>query len=648
MEPAAAMGIIPHMKPALYRAAATGTVEDYHAALRQMRAEGSEDCQVAPNGNTVLHVAVLHGNKHFVEKILQDQRAHASASSMLYSLNNKKETVLHCAAEKGDADIVSVLINAIKVYDEELESGVTVKEMIRMTDDVMDMALHKAARMGHLGVVKLLIQEDNEFGYPTNDAGETPIYLVAESHFLYCLKEIIEKCQNLTYVGPLGRNALHAAILSPSGSAWEIMMQILLTLDAHLVLPGSAALSLWEKLMQIFRLHMGKAGCIQLLLEKEISLCEKSDSLGWTPLHYAVKFGDDEIVRKILEKKSSAGYIRAGIDDDDWTTIFHIATRHGNIKTMKCISNSLPDCWMMINCKSQNVLHEAILSRRRNMIKYILKYPQIDNLIDQKDNDGNTPLHLLVVFGWRSLSFNYMLTRLKRKHLVFNKRHQTPLDVASQGEVYSFVKHVYGGIPQRSGRRSGPRADLLQNQETSSEDTDDNDIDKTINRYLRISKTMTIVATLILTISFAAGFTVPGGYDSDKGYPILLRKTAFGYFVIADTAAFTSSVSAIFIYMIMVVLNSLGAIRETKIAMTLCALNIALTFCALTAVIAAFLSGMYTILAPFNSLAVGTTFLSSYLFLSVVFMYFKIKNYPFPIYSFLYLIYFLVSSIPTY
>nr|GLL38115.1 protein ACCELERATED CELL DEATH 6-like [Ipomoea trifida] len=241
-----------------------------------------------------------------------------------------------------------------------------------------------------------------------------------------------------------------------------------------------------------------------------------------------------------------------------------------------------------------------------------------------------------------------MLTRLKRKHLVFNKRHQTPLDVASQGEVYSPVKHVYGGIPQRSGRRSGPRADLLQNQETTSEDTDDNDIDKTINRYLRISKTMTIVATLILTISFAAGFTVPGGYDSDKGYPILLRKSAFGYFVIADTAAFTSSVSAIFIYMIMVVLNSLGAIRETKIAMTLCALNIALTFCALTAVIAAFLSGMYTILAPFNSLAFGTTFLSSYLFLSVVFMYFKIKNYPFPIYSFLYLIYFLVSSIPTY
>nr|GMD25398.1 protein ACCELERATED CELL DEATH 6-like [Ipomoea batatas] len=185
---------------------------------------------------------------------------------------------------------------------------------------------------------------------------------------------------------------------------------------------------------------------------------------------------------------------------------------------------------------------------------------------------------------------------------------------------------MQGGIPQRSGRRSGPRADLLQNQETSTKHTDDNNIDKEINWSLRISKTMTIVATLILTLSFAAGFTVPGGYDSEKGYPILLRNAAFGFFVTADTAAFISSVSAIFIYMIMAVLSLWDSIREDSILMTLCVMNIAMTFGALIAVVAAFLSGLYAILAPFSFLAFGTIFMSIFIFLLVVFSYFNTKN----------------------
>ncbi|XP_019183745.1 PREDICTED: protein ACCELERATED CELL DEATH 6-like [Ipomoea nil] len=349
-----------------------------------------------------------------------------------------------------------------------------------------------------------------------------------------------------------------------------------------------------------------------------------TDSLGWTPLHYAVKFGDDEIVRKILEKKRSAAYIRAG-KEDDWTTIFHIATKHGNIKMMKCILYSLPDCWTMVNCKSQNVFHEVILSGRRNIVNYILEYPQIDNLADQKDEDGNTPQHLIAMSSsWTIYNYNYFSARLKRKHLVFNKQHQTPLDVrhvASQSKVYSALKHVSGGIPQRSGKRSGPRADLLQNQE----DTDKN-IDKENNRYLRISKTMTIVATLILTISFGAGITIPGGYIENKGYPILLGNTAFGNFVRADTVAFVTSVLAIFIYMIMVVLTLWASIRDDSIVRTLCGFNIAMTFVAIIAVVAAFLGALYAILPHFNSLIVWIAFFSGHLFAFLVAMYLVMKK----------------------
>ncbi|XP_031102024.1 protein ACCELERATED CELL DEATH 6-like [Ipomoea triloba] len=587
MEPA--MGI-PHMKPALYRAAAAGTLEDYHEALRQMTAEGAEDCQVAPNGNTVLHVAVLHGNKHFVEEILEEQMAHAAASwSMLFARNNKNETVLHCAAEKGYADIVSVLIKAIKEY-EDAESGVGVKEMIQMTDDVMDTALHKAVRMGHLEVVKLLIEEDNEFLYPPNDAGETPIYLAAESHSFYCLEKILETCTNPTYGGPWGRNALHVAILSPGipTTSWEMLMRSLKSVL------GKSLKSI------LLGHHAAKAECIQLLLEKKISLCEMIDEFGWTPLHYAVQLRDDKTVGMILEKKSSAAYIRAG-KGDDWTTIFHIAARHGNIKTMKYISNRFPNCWTMINCKSQNVLHEAILSGRVNMIKYILKDLQMDNLVDQKDRDGNTPLHLLSFSSWSHVDYNHIVTRLKRKHFVFNKRHQTPHDLFNQ-PINAF-KYISGGIPQRSGRRSGPRVDLAENQETASREDTDN-VEGEINRMLRMSKTMTIIATLILTITFAAGFTVPGGYDSNSGSkqagkPILFENTAFMVFVYSDSIAFVCSILSILIYIRMVSEASSSSKKYTTIA-SLYHLEAIMIVNTTVGVVVAFISGMYATLSLAN------------------------------------------------
>ncbi|XP_031262159.1 uncharacterized protein LOC116120346 [Pistacia vera] len=54
----------------------------------------------------------------------------------------------------------------------------------------------------------------------------------------------------------------------------------------------------------------------------------------------------------------------------------------------------------------------------------------------------------------------------------------------------------------------------------------------------------TIVAALIITVVFAAVFTVPGGNDSAKGTPIFLRKPSFIVFVISDAfALFTSTAS---------------------------------------------------------------------------------------------------------
>ncbi|KAI6704703.1 hypothetical protein NL676_007665 [Syzygium grande] len=63
------------------------------------------------------------------------------------------------------------------------------------------------------------------------------------------------------------------------------------------------------------------------------------------------------------------------------------------------------------------------------------------------------------------------------------------------------------------------------------------------------SSSCSLVATLIITVAFAAIFTVPGGNDSNTGIPIFQKNGAFMVFAIADALALFSSVSATLMFL---------------------------------------------------------------------------------------------------
>ncbi|XP_049388108.1 ankyrin repeat-containing protein At5g02620-like [Solanum stenotomum] len=552
------------MDPNVYNAAKRGSIEDGDFSLVDyLKREEENGYQVTPKGNTILHVAALFGQRGFVGEVLKITPA------LLCYKNKKNETVLHIAANVGQSEVVSELLN--------IEGKET---LVRMTDDIGDTALHKAVRSGHIDIVRMLVKLllDPEHDFPANKAGETPLYLAAESGFHDALIEILNVCKEPTYVaGPSNRTPLHAAVIQEHTECARSLWQ-------------------WNK-----------------------PLCEESDKWGWNSLHYAVKQGLTEIVSDMLGWKKSLAYLPAG-SENDWTTAFNIAASEGDLLMINELLNHCPDCWDMLNSNGQNALHVALLNGHEMFVHAFLGSGICDSLVDEADNEGNTPLHLLAASGNRVPQM--ILDHPSAKKMTFNKQNQTPLDIALSRTWTIKKEKLVGDLCSINGRLGQRDFKVKRKTETignirqirKEDDQDKAKRDKIeIEKFMKAAQIQVVVATLLMTVTFAAGFTLPGGlYNDDspnKGMAILLRKTAFRAFVISDVLAFSFSAGAIFIYFFMADCDVDGE-EECKrdwfkVLRSYYYIAGILQLLAMGAVVIAFVTGMYATLA--NSLALAVS-----------------------------------------
>ncbi|KAF3653405.1 putative ankyrin repeat-containing protein-like isoform X1 [Capsicum annuum] len=149
------------MDPTLYNAAVEGNISGGDFSLAEyLKRDEENPYQVAPTGNTILHVAAHYGHCHFVAEVLKISPA------LLCHRNKKNETALHVAANEGHIEVVHSLLSMDEHYKETL---------MRMTDENGEIALHKAVRSRHQDEARLLAKEYPEFEFPSNKAQETPL-----------------------------------------------------------------------------------------------------------------------------------------------------------------------------------------------------------------------------------------------------------------------------------------------------------------------------------------------------------------------------------------------------------------------------------------------------------------------------------------
>ncbi|KAK9950352.1 hypothetical protein M0R45_005846 [Rubus argutus] len=171
------------------------------------------------------------------------------------------------------------------------------------------------------------------------------------------------------------------------------------------------------------------------LLEKaHDSLTKATDNQGWTPLHFAALIGNTPIVIQLLDCDKSVAYLR---DKNDKKTALHIAASKGHKRVMKELISRCPDCCELVDRKGRNILHYVVENKRFGLEYIIQEHPWLSNiLLNGKDNDGNTPLHLLAV----SLSIpSHLLLDDRVDFMALNNKKQNTSDIILADDTFSMM-----------------------------------------------------------------------------------------------------------------------------------------------------------------------------------------------------------------
>nr|CAN64529.1 hypothetical protein VITISV_042011 [Vitis vinifera] len=273
-----------------------------------------------------------------------------------------------------------------------------------------------------------------------------------------------------------------------------------------------------------------------------MELVDQIDKHGRTPLHYAASIGYLKGVQTLLGQSNFGLYLR----DDEGFLPIHVASMRGYVDVIKELLQVSFDSIELLSKHGENILHVAAKYGKDNVVNFVLRKKGLENLINEKDKGGNTPLHLATMHAHPKV-VNY-LTWDKRVdvNLVNNMKARLLSTLLYQWSIQlHFTSNIFISTTQRliwtalksTGARPAGNSKVPP-KPPKSPNTDE---------YKDRVNTLLLVSTLVATVTFAAGFTMPGGYNSSDpsaGMAIFLMRNMFHMFVICNTISMYTSILA--------------------------------------------------------------------------------------------------------
>ncbi|KAJ9672022.1 hypothetical protein PVL29_025598 [Vitis rotundifolia] len=514
------------------------------------------DFDSSHRNHTALHIAARVGNK---------------------KMNSKRETPLHIAARSGHVHVVKSLIDwAIENTD--VETG-GIQRALRMRNIEGNTPLHEAVRNGQHSTVLLLVRaNDSDVFVSLNNAGESPLFMAVDAR------------------------------------ASEIVKTIL---------PNSNPDSLLHKKFLIF-LYIYLTRTMKIILQNWPDLVNEKDSCGRSPLHYAAASGALALVDHLLRLKTCNGSFL----DGNLATPAHMAAENGHLNVLKLFVKHCRFSVELLNKHHQNILHVAAQNGHLKVVRYIQNMFMVNDLLNETDEDGNTPLHLAAA----KLHGSIVSTLIQTGNVdttAINKKGETALDIARKFQLVSPSNEVNEGtngnqaqatpnetgcagdekieakkqrtieiLKAESAKQAKKLEGILEQEDLIIESIRD-------KRRKEMAGTLIVMATLVATVTFTAAFTLPGGVQSEgphQGMAVLTRKAAFKAFIVTDTVAMTTSMTA-------AVILFTSSWNDEKNKWYLHFIALQMLWMSLASMGLAFLTGLFTVLSDSMELAIMVCFI---------------------------------------
>ncbi|KAJ5280836.1 Mg2+ transporter protein CorA-like/Zinc transport protein ZntB [Penicillium angulare] len=294
--------------------------------------KGADITVIVSYGHTILHLAAGGGNLDIVQTLLRTR------SDFLEVRNEFEETPLFLAAENGEYDVFSCLLEA--------NADVTARDYFENS------ILHAAADGGNLGIVKAILEQKSEFLELSNDDGDTPLLAAVKFNKLEVADFLLSQGANIDIQGENGEKLFRTA----AGYGSLGMVQKLLD-DRHelLELPSEN-----DETPLLIAAKKSRLEVVKLLCRNRADI-NTQDAWGRTPLSLAIQSGAIPVVKHLLSNGADPNIL-----DYNGNNSFHAACYYGSIYMTKILFDFLA------NHTQEDGLRTAITAR---------------------DDDGDAPLY---------------------------------------------------------------------------------------------------------------------------------------------------------------------------------------------------------------------------------------------------------------
>lgn len=124
-----------------------------------------------------------------------------------------------------------------------------------------------------------------------------------------------------------------------------------------------------------------------------MKLINQPDFSGKTALHFATAARDTNIIHELLKESTSPAYLR---DTTNGRTPLLEAASSGNWDVLQEILQHCPDTIELCDPTGQNALHLAVSNNTTHNVREFLRLPEMKELVNEPDVEGDTPLHLAI------------------------------------------------------------------------------------------------------------------------------------------------------------------------------------------------------------------------------------------------------------